>query len=71
MSGKVGQIEQMVGKMGEPKTYPGFSIQDRNGAPLLTLTFNTVGDADECRRKIEEAISKARLKAPERKSLTD
>jgi hypothetical protein len=60
MAGKVGQIEQMIGKLGEPKAYPGFSIQDRNGAPLLTLAFETVADADECHRKIEEAISKAR-----------
>ena len=37
----------------------GFSIGDQNGAPLLTVTFQTEAEAKEAEAKIREALKSA------------
>jgi hypothetical protein len=59
MAGKVGSTQQ-IAKLGDEKSYPGFSVQDGNGAPVLTLTFDTVEAADACRIQMASIIQKAR-----------
>jgi hypothetical protein len=46
------------GPVGQGSGY-GFSIQDRRGAPLLSISFATAGDAEEAEVAVREALAKA------------
>jgi hypothetical protein len=59
MAGSVSSVEP-IARLGDLNVTYGFSVEDRNGAPLLLLTFGTIKEATICRLQIEAVIGRAR-----------
>lgn len=59
MAGKVGKVEP-IARLGDLNVTYGFSIDDKNGVPLILLTFATIKEAMACRSELDAVVGKAK-----------